>query len=319
MHNVREHILNRLSLSQSPVSGDAIAAELGLSRAAVWKHIQALKKGGEAIEAYPGKGYMLPAPVLTAAQLQARLSTTHLGHRLLLVDETGSTNQDVMRLAEHGEPDGLVMIAKRQTTGRGRLGRRWHTVPESLAVSVLLRPALPPEKVPQLSLLTAVALHEALQVYVPALRIKWPNDLMCHGGKLAGILTEMRAEPGSVHAVVLGFGINLNPPADGWPEDITQPAIDLATAAGRSMSRLEVVAGVLNVLDAWYDRYLRQGFDPVREAWWQAHAASDQAVRVHDGRGYIHGMARGLDHGGALLLETEEGMRRIIAGELEIL
>jgi len=272
---------------------------------------------------------MLNAPVLTAELLQSgllskhllakQLSTRHLGRRLLLVEETGSTNQDVMRLAEQGEPDGLVMIAERQTKGRGRLGRLWHTMPESLAVSVLLRPPLPPEQVPQLSLLTAVALHDALKMYVPALRIKWPNDLMCHGAKLAGILTEMRAGPGNVHAVVLGFGINLSPPLDGWPADITQAATDMATASGHAQSRLEIIVAVLHALDCWYDLYLQQGFEPVRDAWWQAHAASDQCVRVHDGRGYIHGVARRLDHDGALLLETEQGMQRIIAGDLEIL
>jgi len=320
MHNkAREHILGRLSLSSVPVSGDLLAVELGLSRTGIWKHIQALKRGGARIEAHSGKGYTLQAPVLTAGQLQARLRTSHLGFRLLLVEETGSTNRDVMRLAEQGEAEGLVMIAGRQTNGRGRLGRCWHTLPESLAVSVLLRPALPPEQVPQLSLLTAVALHDALKVYVPDLRIKWPNDLMCHGAKLAGILTEMRAEPGSVHAVVLGFGINLSPPLNGWPADITQPAIDLATASGVSLSRLEVLAPVLNALDHWYGLYLQQGFGPVRDAWWLAHAASDQNVRVHDGRGYIHGVARELDYDGALLLETEQGMQRMIAGDLEIL
>jgi len=262
---------------------------------------------------------MTQVSALTAALLQARLSTKHIGRRLLLVEETGSTNQDVMRLAEQGEAEGLVMLADRQTSGRGRLGRCWHTIPASLAVSVLLRPLLPPEQAPQLSLLMAVALHEALKMYAPALRIKWPNDLICHGAKLAGILTEMRTAAGCVRALVLGFGINLSPPVDGWPADIRQPAIDLATIAGHPISRLEVIVAVLHALDYWYDLYLQQGFKPVRDAWWQAHAASEQAVRVYDGRAYIHGVARELDSDGALLLETKQGTQRIIAGDLEIL
>ncbi|TLS67235.1 biotin--[acetyl-CoA-carboxylase] ligase [Mariprofundus erugo] len=319
MHSSRAYILDRLGNSRLPVSGDQLADELNLSRAAIWKHIQALKKGGAMISAHPGRGYMLEVPVLTEGLLRARLSTRYIGRRLMLVEETGSTNQDVMQLAGQGEAEGLVLIADRQTRGRGRLGRCWHTMPESLAVSALLRPPLPPEQVPQLSLLTAVALHEALHMYAPDIRIKWPNDLLCHGAKLAGILTEMRAEPGCMHAVVLGFGINLRAPENGWPDDIHQAVTDLASASGRVVSRLEVVAAVLNALDRWYELFLQQGFAPVRAAWWQAHAASGQRVRVYDGREYIHGVAAALEADGALLLETNQGTRRIIAGDVELL
>ncbi|MDX8406742.1 MAG: biotin--[acetyl-CoA-carboxylase] ligase [Mariprofundus sp.] len=248
-----------------------------------------------------------------------RLNPRYIGHKIMLVDQTGSTNADVMRMAGQGEAEGLVLVAARQRAGRGRLGRLWHTLPDSLAVSVLLRPPLPPERVSQLSLLVAVALHDALQVYAPELRIKWPNDLMFDGAKVAGMLIEMRAEPGSVQAVVPGFGINLYPPVDGWPADITQSVTDLSTAAGARVKRLDVLVSVLQRLDYWYGLYLQQGFKPVREAWWQAHAASNQQVRVHDGRGYIYGIARALADDGALLLETDQGIQRIIAGDLELL
>jgi len=189
-----------------------------------------------------------------------------------------------------------------------------------LDVEPELPPDLPPEQVPQLSLLTAVALHEALSVYAPDLRIKWPNDLLFRGAKVAGILTEMRAEPGHVHAVVLGFGINLKAPVGGWPSDITQAVTDMTTISAQPrISKLEIAVAVLEALDRWYDVYLSDGFAPLRVAWWQAHAASGGKVRVHHGNGYIEGIASALDEDGALLLQTSHGMERIIAGDLELL
>ena len=319
MNQVREFILTRLGLSETAVSGDELAAELGLSRTGVWKHIEALRKNGADIQAQAGQGYILKSDIFTAGMLSARLSTSCIGNHINVVEQTGSTNRDAMQQAELGAEEGLVIFANRQTEGKGRMGRTWHTLPASLACSVLLRPALPPEQVPQLSLLTAVALQDALSQFVPDISIKWPNDILHRGAKLAGILTEMRAEPGSVHAVVLGFGINMKAPLDGWPDSITQKATDLESAACRNISRLEVATAVIHALEQWYTLYLEQGFAPVHRAWWRAHAASGQKVRVHDGRSYIDGIATALDHDGALLLDTGHQVQRIIAGDLELL
>ncbi len=319
MNNSREHILTRLSLSKSPVSGDVLASELGLSRAGIWKHIEALRNSGTDIQAHAGLGYVLNSEVFSAGALKARLNCRRIGSQINIVEETGSTNRDIMQQAEQGAEEGLVIFADRQSQGKGRMGRIWQTMPESLACSILLRPVLPPEQVPQLSLLTAVALHGALSQFSADIRIKWPNDILHHGAKLAGILTEMRAEPGYVHAVALGFGVNLQAPPDGWPADISQTAVDLRSASCQKISRLDVAAAILNSLDYWYGLYLTDGFGPVHTAWWQAHASSGQAVRVFDGRQYITGIASALDNDGALLLKTSSGMERIIAGDLELL
>ena len=319
MNKAREHILCRLSATRDPVSGDTLAAELSLSRAGVWKHIQSLRQQGADISARSGQGYVLNSEVFSTGTLRPLLTGQIVGRSIDTLDEIDSTNREAMRKAEQGADEGLVIFAERQSAGRGRLGRTWHTLPNSLACSVLLRPQLPPEKVPQLSLLTAVALHEALSSLAPDLRIKWPNDLLFHGAKVAGILTEMRAEPGRVHAVVLGFGINLSTPADGWPADISQSVTDLASICCQTVSRLELAASLLNALDHWYQRYMEQGFSPVHAAWWQAHAASGQAVRVHDGKAYIEGIASALDDDGAMLLNTSQGTKRIIAGDLELI
>ncbi len=315
--HIRERLLHRLFDAEAPVSGQRLATELGISRTAVWKHVRALQARGLAIAAMPGKGYRLDGDPLIAAAIEARLKGCRIRWRVRVVDETGSTNRDVMLAAERGEPEGLALFARRQHEGRGRMGRRWHTLPDSLAFSVLLRPGLPPERMPMLSLVAAVAAHEAIAASAPEARIKWPNDILHEGRKLAGILTEMRAEPGRVHAAAIGIGVNLAQPAGGWPEDIAPLAADLASIAARPPRRSQLAADLLRALDHWLARFREEGFAPVREAWLKAHGANGQRVRAHDGEGYIEGVAAGLDDDGALLLDTGHGLRRVIAGELE--
>jgi len=316
----RQYILKQLSSTSEAISGDALAQELGISRAAIWKHIDALRKQGANIQSHNGQGYQLCSDFFSAVTLQAQCSELrYIGKHIQYFDRLDSSNREAMRQAEAGAKEGTVIIAEQQSAGRGRLGRTWHTVDDALAFSIILRPPLSPEQVPQLSLLTAVALQQALSQYCNDIRIKWPNDLLIHGAKVSGILTEMRAEPGLVHAVIVGIGINIKTPEQGWPEDILQTVTDLQSHQPEPISRLQCAASVLKSMDDCYATYLEQGFAPIRDAWWQAHAASGQKVRVHDGKTYIEGIAQALDDDGALLLSTSNGVQRIIAGELELL
>ncbi len=316
----RQHILSRLSTASEAVSGDILAQELHISRAAIWKHIDALRKQGANIQSHAGLGYQLCSDFFSAITLQAQCAKNHcIGKYIQYFDSLDSSNREAMRQAEAGAKEGSVIIAEQQSAGRGRLGRTWHTVGDSLALSMILRPPLSPEQVPQLSLLTAVALQGALSQYCDDIRIKWPNDLLIHGAKVSGILTEMRAEPGLVHAVIVGIGINIKAPKQGWPKDIAQTVTALQSHHENTISRLQCATSVLKNMDYWYHIYLEQGFAPIRDAWWQAHAASGQKVRVHDGKSYIEGIAKALDEDGALLLTTQHGTQRIIAGELELL
>ncbi|MCF7822134.1 MAG: biotin--[acetyl-CoA-carboxylase] ligase [Mariprofundaceae bacterium] len=320
MNPNRDAILARLAGSSLPVSGDVLAHELGLSRAGIWKHIQSMRKQGIRIESYTGRGYQLKSDVLSPAMLQDQLGETLIGSECMVFDEIDSTNREAMRQAEAGADEGLVIIANRQTSGRGRLGRSWYTAEhDSLALSILLRPDIGPEKVAQLSLLTAVALFRALSEFVPGLGIKWPNDIMYNGAKIAGILTEMRGEPGQVHAVVIGIGINVRRPAGGWPEEITRKVSDLSTASGRDLSRLDTALAIIRAMERGYREYSTSGFAPIREAWWRAHAASGQRVRAHGSNGYVEGIAEALDNDGALLLRTGGKLQRFIAGDIELM
>jgi BirA family transcriptional regulator, biotin operon repressor / biotin---[acetyl-CoA-carboxylase] ligase len=322
-HPVQDTILTRLATAAGPVSGHELAADLGLSRTAVWKHVQALRRSGTRIRSESGRGYVLESDRLTAQALAMRLATdppAQIGREIRCLEHVDSTNLEALRTADAGNPEGTVIIADRQSLGRGRLGRTWHTLDEdALALSVLLRPPLSPERVPQIPLVVGVALYEAFKGLGADVAIKWPNDILHHGAKLAGILTEMRAEPGHVQAVVAGIGINIRHPAGGWPDGIRQAVTDLSTASGRPVRRLEVAERLIRSLDACYRLFLHEGFDALRDSWWSAHAGSGERVRVHDGSGYIEGTAIALDHDGALLLSTGTTTRRIIAGDLELM
>lgn len=323
MKATRQTILDRLAISRSPVSGDLLAEELGISRTAIWKHVQGLRSDGLDIEAIGGQGYLLRSDILVAEAIRNRFGATQpsrIGRAIETLDQIDSTNLEILRRAEQGAGEGLVIFAERQTQGRGRLSRHWHTFAgQALAFSLLLRPELPPQRIPEVPLVTACGLHRAVAGFAPEVRLKWPNDLLHQGKKLAGILTEMRAEPGRVHALVVGIGLNVRAPAGGWPSDINQPVTDLASAAGRDVNRHDLAAACILELDRTYDQWLTEGFAPIREAWWQAHAASGRQVRVHDGRKYVEGIASALDMDGALLLDTGQETRRIIAGDLELL
>jgi len=317
---VREAILAQLTTASAPVSGDALGRELNISRTAIWKHVRALRGRGIRISAHGGLGYTLESDVLSAEWMRMQLKTSRIGRPCIVLDMVDSTNSEAMRRAGDGAEEGLTVFAEHQSAGRGRLGRRWHTLAEdTLAMSVLLRPKLAPAQAPQLSLLAAVAMHEALAPLAPDIRVKWPNDLICHGGKLAGILTEMRAEPDRVQAVVIGMGVNVRAPREGWPEDIGSIATDLASVSARAVTRMEAARRILESLERIYTAWLDTGFGPVREQWWRMHAACGKPVRVHHGSGYIEGIAEALDADGALLLRTHAGIERIIAGDMELL
>ena len=234
-------------------------------------------------------------------------------------DEVDSTNKEALRQAALGAAEGLVIVSQHQTAGRGRMGRTWLTMPQSLAMTVLLRPKLVPTEIPKLSLLTAVALHEALKPFASEIGIKWPNDLLIQGKKVSGILTEMRCDRNEVTAAILGIGINLAPPETGWPDEIAQPATDLTSHCTKPVLRDEVLESVLLSIAQWYDRFLTEGFAPVRNAWWQAHIASGKQVRVHDGNDYIHGIAHALAEDGALRLLVNGQEQRIIAGDVSLM
>jgi len=252
------------------VSGEEIAGRLGISRAAVWKRITALRGEGYAIEGARGAGYRLTgAPDrLSEKDLRARLLPGGPWNVIAFLDVTDSTNHRAMEMAENGSPHGTVVAADAQTCGRGRLGRRWESPPgKNLYVSLLLRPDIPPVEAPRLSLVAGIALADAVEgMGVPA-ALKWPNDLYLGDRKAAGILAEMASDPDRLRHVVIGVGINVNMGADDFPPEISGKATSLRIRAGCPFPRSAVLARFLDAFAGRYAEFLAGGFPALHDGW----------------------------------------------------
>jgi BirA family biotin operon repressor/biotin-[acetyl-CoA-carboxylase] ligase len=302
------------------VSGEAIAEALGISRAAVAKRVDRLRERGFAIAAAPRRGYRLDGTpdALTADVVAGKLTTAWLGRAWRHEASVASTNDEAAAWARAGAPAGAVVVADEQTRGRGRLGRRWHSPPgASLYLSAVLRPPLPPHRVPPLTLAAGVAVAEALVAFdvVPAL--KWPNDVQLDGKKVAGILTEMSADLDRVHHVVVGIGVNLN--VEAFPEELQAIATSLQITRGAPVSRAEFAAMLCARLEHWVDQFVADGAAAVVAAWKQHARFFGKRVSVTAGRDRMEGVAEDLDDDGALRLRLDDGRTtRIVAGELAI-
>jgi BirA family biotin operon repressor/biotin-[acetyl-CoA-carboxylase] ligase len=304
------------------VSGEAISDKLGLTRAAVWKHVEALRSHGYRIDAVPARGYrLIEVPdKLTPLELRPLLNTHDVGQVLHWYEEIGSTNDRARELAEEGAEHGEVVIAEAQTAGRGRRGRLWASPAwKNLYFSVILRPDLPPARAPELTLVASVALCDALRQAGVQAGIKWPNDLLASERKIAGILTELAAEADRVHWVVIGAGINVNAREEDFPEELRGEATSVLLERGEPAPRALFAAACLTALEGWIDRHAEEGFAVVREAWRERSTTLGREVTVRtDGREIV-GIAEDIDEAGALLVRGPAGLERILAGDVALL
>ena len=306
------------------VSGTDLAEQLNISRAAVWARIEELRRVGYEIEAGPHFGYRLVnAPdALHADDLLARLGKTRvIGRDIRVFEQTTSTNDVIEKLARDGVREGAVVFAEAQTRGRGRLGRRWISPGrKGLWFSILLRPALRPQEATQLTVASATALRRAIEsaTGLPP-EIKWPNDILVGGKKVAGILTELSAELDRVRYVILGIGVDVNLGAAEFPPDLRKLATSLKIESGRAISRAELATVILRELDADYARIGDGGFAKVADEW-EAHCQTiGRNVTIQIGERKIRGRAESLNDDGALLLRTEHGhLERIIGGDVTL-
>src|ERR1035437_4167701 len=275
-------ILNALrGAADGAVSGAELSQKLHVSRAAVWARIEDLRSLGYDIEASPHRGYrLLSAPdVLHADDLLSRLGKTKvIGRDIRVFEETTSANDVIERLARDGVKEGAVVFAESQTRGRGRLGRKWMSpARRGLWFSVLLRPDLRPQEATRLTVASATALRRAIESQTGLKpNIKWPNDILIHGKKVAGILMEMSAELDCVKYVVLGIGVDVNLNHSDFPPELRKLATSLKAELGRPVSRPELAVAILRELDHDYARIAQD------EANWLRAAASKGAVTQND-------------------------------------
>jgi BirA family biotin operon repressor/biotin-[acetyl-CoA-carboxylase] ligase len=242
-----------------------------------------------------------------------------MGTRFHYFDEIDSTNNYARLLAERGEPQGAVVIAERQTLGRGRLGRRWVSPPYvNLYCSVILRPTVAPADAPRITLTAAVALADAIERFgAVAPTIKWPNDILAGGKKLAGVLTEAVSNSQRVEFVILGIGVNLNFSLEAMPPEIRDRATSLSILAGRNVSREAFLQRLIHDLDRCYAILEERGFAALAPRWDERFDLRGRRVRVEMTDRAIVGRAVGLDADGALIIESADGGRqRVVAGDV---
>lgn len=287
-----------------------------MSRAAVAKHVAALRHLGYGIDARPGEGYrLLAVPDLPLPEEVAPLLTSRLWTRLEGGGPTGSTNDDAKALARAGAPEGLAVLASAQTRGRGRLGRRWESPPGGVYVSVLLRPQMSPADVPPLALAVALGVARGVERFGVSPTLKWPNDVLTDGDKLAGVLLETAAEADRAEWVVAGVGLNVRPAGArvahaAYLEDHARSSVPLAAAA----------AAMLDGVAEAYERYLGAGFPGIRDAYESRSALSGREVVVRDAAGDVtsSGRVAGVDGSGRLVLEGPGGRVATTAGEVTL-
>src|SRR5260221_10348493 len=306
---------------KSGVAGTELSQKLGISRAAVWARINELRSLGYEIEASPHLGYrLLNSPdLLHADDLLSGLGRTAVvGRDIRVFEETTSTNDIVEKLARDHVGEGVVVFAESQSKGRGRLGRKWLSpARKGLWFSVLLRPDLRPQAATQLMVAAATSLARAIQEQTGlAPEIKWPNDLLIRGRKVAGILTELSAELDHIKHVNLGIGVDVNLGLHDFPPELRKLATSLKIETGRTLRRAELAAAILRELDADYARIGRRQFSKVSEQWQQFCSTLGRNVSIRIGARVVRGLADSLDEDGALLLRTEHGhLERIMGGD----
>ena len=315
-----EQILSFLRQNAGYVSGQELSRELKISRAAIWKHIDHLRACGYDIVAVPHLGYRLESipDKLFPWEIKNGLSTKILGREIAYHETVASTMDEAFALGVRRAAEGTVVCAEGQTKGRGRLGRTWVSPKgKGIYLSVLLRPRLPLVRVAELTLLSAVAICQAVQHAAGvAARIKWPNDILINNHKLGGILTELSAEMDRVNFIVVGIGLNITRPAG----KSVPGAAFLKDIARKDFTRAALAREILHSLEMWYETIHQHGVSPVLKKWKDLSVTLGQAVRVVEPGGTIAGKAVDLADDGGLLIQTSQGrVIKKMSGDVEII
>ena len=308
----KDEILRLLREKGDYVSGEQMAEMLGVSRAAIWKQVQALMRDGYEIESSQNKGYKLTGipDKLYPFEVRYGLQTRLIGSKIVHFNVTGSTHLVARQLAERGIEEGTVVIAETQTRGKGRLGRKWSARQGGIWMTVVLKPKIDPMHAASITLMAAVSVTKALRGLGLEAVIKWPNDVLVNGKKICGILTEMSAETDMVNFIILSAGINVN----------NEVPLDVATTAraelGRKVDRLKLAQSIIEELDEDYATLREQGFTPILWNWRRYSDTLGRPVEVTYQGEAIRGIAQDVDDAGSLLVKLADGsVRKIVSGD----
>ena len=312
---MKAKILAALREAEGYVSGQELCERFGVSRTAVWKAINQLKKDGYEIEAVQNRGYR----IVSENELSSIRKTDWIGKKIYYYDETDSTNVRASRLAEEGAEHGTLVVADQQDAGKGRRGRGWSSLPGTgIFMTLILKPELNPSNASMLTLVTALATARALRrvVNVPAL-IKWPNDLVVNGKKICGMLTEMSAQFDYINNIVIGIGINVH--NESFPEEIEKTASSLLLECGHRFHRADIIEAFLEEFEAAYEVYLKtEDMEGLQQDYNELLVNMNRQVRVLDPKEPFEGKAMGITKKGELIVDTWESRKLVSSGEVSV-
>ncbi|KGX92141.1 biotin--acetyl-CoA-carboxylase ligase [Pontibacillus halophilus JSM 076056 = DSM 19796] len=317
MESTRSKLIHLLQdREREYVSGQVLSEALNISRSAIWKHMKELEKDGYTIEAAPRKGYRIvhTPDKLSANTVKWGLETNWLGQRLHHYSSVGSTQLHAHEFAQQNAEHGTVVLADEQTRGRGRLNRSWHSRKgEGVWMSMLLRPEIEPHRAPQMTLLAATVLAEVLKTHCGMKpQIKWPNDILSNGKKLAGILTELQAEHDQIQYIVLGTGINVNHEAEHFPEEIQSIATSVRNETGQSFELTPFIQALLQTFEKRYEEYMEHGFQRIKLRWEAFAYRIGERVVVKTAKREWRALLLGIEPDGALKVCDEDGKEEIL-------
>jgi len=305
------------------VSGEVLANKLSISRVAIWKQIQKLKDTGYKIISDQNLGYCLVSrpDLLLPQEIQRGLSTKYIGKEIYYFPELKSTNIMAKEKALHraeGINEGTLIIAERQSAGKGRLGREWFSPTGGIWFSIILYPQLSPSYISRITLMTAVALVKAIKICTQIKsQIKWPNDILVNEKKVCGILTEMSAELDIINWVVVGIGVNVNIKQQEFPEDIRERTTSLKEVLGKKVLRVKLAQVFLQEFEKYYEILKRREFSFILKEWKLYSYTLGKKIRVNMGERIITGETMDINESGALILKKEDGeLIEIISGTI---
>ena len=299
-------------------SGAELAKRLKVSRTTIWNHIHYLIQQGYKFDATTNLGYRLisiPDRMLPD-EISFKLRTKWVGRKIVSYEEVDSTNNIAMKLATEGAKEGTAVFAEYQRSGKGRLHRKWHSPKrKDILLSLILRPDIPPRKVTQITIASAIAAVQTIRnLYGLPAMIKWPNDIYIKERKCAGILIEMSAELDTINHIVIGIGVNVNSGVTDFPKDIRGSATSINIELGKNCCRIECTRELLRQFEKQFDRLYSEGFDEIRKEWLDLSLMLGRRIEVSSERETVAGMPIRLDDDGALILRTDTGIIRKISG-----
>lgn len=319
---MKTEILRALSKSDSYVSGQELCETFGVSRTAVWKVINQLKQEGYEIASVPRKGYRIThrPDCLTEEEIASRMDTVWAGRTVCALDTVDSTNNEAKRLAEHGAAEGMLVVTEEQCQGKGRRGRSW-VMPRgsAIAMSLILRPTIAPDRASMVTLVMGLAVARACQRFCGVkTSIKWPNDVVADGRKICGILTEMSSEVDYINYLVIGTGINTH--VEQFPPELAKTATSLHMLTGKVPDRAGLVAACMKEFEDCYACFLAtQDLSLLMEEYNALLAGKGGVVRVLEPGHEYTGISEGINNLGELLVRRENGtVEAVYAGEVSV-